>query len=88
MTVTVRLVERPYIWGQIQILRLHRNMRLGSAGAEEVDFANWLLDVGHGRGIADDGTIPLRANMAWPDIENLINYILAARNNDRRDGSQ
>lgn len=68
-------LPKSYIWGHIQTLRLRRNMRLESAHAEEVDFANWLLDVGHGRGIADNGTIPLRANMACPDIENLINYV-------------
>ena len=50
-------------------------MRLESAGAKEVDFANWLLDVGHGCGIANDGTIPLHVNMACPDIKNLIDYV-------------
>ena len=50
-------------------------MRVESAHAKEVDFANWLLDVGHGHGIADNGTIPLYANMACLDIENLIDYV-------------
>ena len=50
-------------------------MRLESAGAKEVDFANWLLEVGHKCGIANDRTIPLNANMACPDIKNLIDYV-------------
>ena len=50
-------------------------MRLESAGAEEVDFANWLLDVGYPQ---ISGPIP-------PPQYFLDRIILAARNNDVTD---
>lgn len=68
-------LPRSYLWRNIQTLHLRRNMRLEQATPEEVVFAEWLLDVGHGRDIAPDGTIKLRDNMGCPDIDSLIHAI-------------
>ncbi|KAJ8481437.1 hypothetical protein ONZ45_g15318 [Pleurotus djamor] len=67
-------LPRSYIWTFIQspnvdgVLRLRQNMRLDS-GADEADFARWLLDVGHGRGIRADGkiNIPMEMQCGTPD---------------------
>lgn len=50
-------------------------MRLESGGPDEREFAAWLLDVGHGRGVREDGTIPLREGMESSDAPSLINFV-------------
>lgn len=73
-------LPRSYIWSCLQneqfdrVLRLRQNMRL-DAGAEEAEFAQWLLEVGHGRGIADDGTIAIPTEMKCPDIKTLTDFV-------------
>ncbi len=50
-------------------------MRLSWSTPEEIDFAKWLLDVGHGRNISTNGIIPFDIDMQVPDRETLINNI-------------
>jgi hypothetical protein len=66
---------RSPLWAQVEVLRLHRNMRLESEGQDEREFASWLLDIGHGRGIAPNGTIPLRPEMESDSPQDLIDFI-------------
>lgn len=67
-------LQRSYLWRKVQILHLRQNMRL-EQGPEEQDFANWLLDVGHGRDISNDGTIALPTDMTCQTIPSLIDFI-------------
>jgi hypothetical protein len=40
-------IRRSPLWERIEVLRLHRNMRLESEGQDEQEFASWLLDQGY-----------------------------------------
>ena len=60
---------------QYQILILRTNMRLSHSTMEERLFADWLLDVGHGRNIDINGTIPFDAEMRVHDYNTLIEHI-------------
>jgi hypothetical protein len=48
-------LQRSRLWKDIKVLKLKENMRLENSTQEEKDFAKWLLDVGHGRGINAEG---------------------------------
>ena len=55
-------LQQSYLWHTMEIIKLHQNMRLLNT-PEELAFANWLLDVGHGQNIAQDQTIALPPNV-------------------------
>jgi PIF1-like helicase/Helicase len=63
-----------YLWNNIIILKLRKNMRLQQS-PEDVKFSEWLLDVGHGRDIDDDGKILLPPSIVTFDEDELINKI-------------
>jgi hypothetical protein len=68
-------IFRSYLWQNIEVLTLTRNMRL-DIGPAETQFAEWLLDVGHGRlNNPDDDTLELPADMTTHDNETLIDFI-------------
>ncbi|KAF7372298.1 ATP-dependent DNA helicase [Mycena venus] len=68
-------IFRSYLWQNIEVLTLTRNMRL-DVGLAESQFAEWLLDVGYGRlNNPDDGTIELPADVVTRDSDNLIDTI-------------
>jgi ATP-dependent DNA helicase PIF1 len=48
-------------------------MRLSRSTSEEIEFANWLLDVGHGTNICPDGTISFNIDMQVHNRDALIN---------------
>jgi hypothetical protein len=52
-------LRRSYLWAYVEVLHLTENMRLNGADREEADFAQWQLEVGHGRHTDDEGTIRL-----------------------------
>ena len=68
-------LPRSYLWKHIKVLTLRMNMRLAQSTQDEQDFAKWLLDVGHGKNIDQDSTIPFDPDMHVPDSEALINHI-------------
>lgn len=71
-------IQRSRLWANIQVLHLKKNMRLNDATEEERQFAQWLLDVGHGRRNVTnaDTTITLPQNMRCGDnTEHLINAV-------------
>src|SRR6266566_925476 len=50
-------------------------MHLAQLTLDKQDFANWLIDIGHGRNIDSDGTIMFDLDMCIPNSNALINYI-------------
>jgi hypothetical protein len=50
-------------------------MRLAHSGSDERQFADWLLDVGHGRGIDAAGSIAFDQRMCVSDANGLIDNI-------------
>ena len=57
-------IQRSYLWNDVDILHLKRNMRLEQTqNEEEQEFAKWLLDVGHGRGTSPNGVLKLPEEM-------------------------
>jgi hypothetical protein len=70
-------MQRSTLWHSIQILRLTQNMRLNTADEQEREFAQWQLDVGHGRHTDENGniTLPDRFHCTSNTIESLIDTI-------------
>ena len=48
MKIVNATVQRSYLWEHVEVLSLRQNMRLQQDGQDAWDFAQWLLDVGHG----------------------------------------
>ena len=67
-------LKNSYIWNNITILKLRTNMRLQNS-PENSAFAEWLLDVGHGRNIDIDGNINIPPSMITLSEDDLINKI-------------
>jgi len=70
-----------YLWHSMQVLTLHVNVCLlnrplsSTLLNEECQFVEWLLSVGCGEGITNDGTIPFDPCMCVDMPENLITSI-------------
>jgi hypothetical protein len=69
-------IQRSYIWNELKVLHLKVNMRLRD-NAEEREFAQWQLDVGHGKHTNNDGNITLPPYLHCPQntVESLIETI-------------
>ena len=68
--------QRSYLWTSVNILTLKTNMRLENTSQEEKDFAQWLVDVGHGKHTNPDGSILLPERMkCGNDVASLINAL-------------
>lgn len=65
---------RSRIWNHIEVLNLRLNMRL-EPGTDEEAFASWLIDIGHGRGADEDGTVALPDHMRCENTSALIDTI-------------
>jgi hypothetical protein len=65
---------RSDLWRHVEVLTLIRNMRVAST-PDAHSFSSWLLDIGHGRGLADDGTLQLPHGMIASDVDTFINEI-------------
>ncbi|THH03718.1 hypothetical protein EW146_g10359 [Bondarzewia mesenterica] len=72
-TVSASLQSSP-LWDQLDVLHLHRNMRLDT-DPDAAEFASWLLDVGHGRALEDDLNIRLPDHMSTLNLKSLIDAI-------------
>src|SRR6266542_6132645 len=70
-------LQRCHIWSSLQILHLHQNMRLNVDVEEEKNFAQWQLDIGHGKHTDDSDKIILPQNLRLQEntVEGLINHI-------------
>lgn len=64
------------IWRHMRIFNLKQNMRLDQS-PESVAFAEWLLQVGEGRGLSPEKTISLPRAMVTPQntLDSLIDFI-------------
>jgi hypothetical protein len=67
-------LRRSYLWDNMQVLKLRMNMRLQHS-PENTSFANWLLDVGHGRLTDNDGYIDIPQSMIVSTEDELISKI-------------
>jgi hypothetical protein len=69
-------IRKSRIWRHIHVFHLTQNMRL-TRSPENVAFAQWLLDVGEGKGLSPNKTISLPPNMIIPlnTLDGLINLI-------------
>lgn len=70
-------IQRSYLWNIINILYLHRNMRLEAnpGDLDEAEFAQWLLDIGHRRGPSSTGTVRFPPQMLTENTSSLIDFI-------------
>ncbi len=70
-------LQRCHIWSSLQVLHLHQNMRLNVGVEEEKNFAQWQLDVGHGKHTDDLCNIKLLDCMKLEEntTEALIQHI-------------
>ena len=67
-------LQQSSLWNDMQILKLEENMRLRHS-PEDTLFAQWLLDIGHGRNIDDDSKVQLPQHMITHDENELIHSI-------------
>ena len=58
----------------MHVSKLHVNMRIQHS-PENASFAEWLLDVGHGHDVDEDGNISIPQSMVTSDENELINQI-------------
>jgi PIF1-like helicase len=66
-------IQRSQLWEHVHVLKLKLNMRLNQ---DEAHFAEWLLDVGHGRNSDASGMVKLPDSMRCGNsLENLIQAI-------------
>jgi hypothetical protein len=70
-------IQRSFIWPSLQVLHLHQNMRLNVDIEQESAFAQWQLDVGHGKHTdqSDKITLPLGLRLQDNTVQALINHI-------------
>lgn len=67
---------RSHLWQHIHILHLQQNMRLDQS-RESVRFADWLLDVGHGRAQVngDHTQVEIPSHMRTPSLSALVDSV-------------
>jgi hypothetical protein len=58
-------IRKSRLWSQMRVFNLKQNMRLEQS-PESVAFAEWLLEVGEGRGLSPEKTITLPQAMVAP----------------------
>ena len=65
-----------HIWRQLTVLKLIKNMRVQD-DPEERQFAQWLIDIGHGRLTDDDDNVDIPSDFCCPHntVESLIEEI-------------
>jgi len=75
--IVAACIQRSVIWRFLQILHLHQNMRLNVNIESEQEFAQWQLDVGHGKHTDELGNISLLPSLRLEEntVQALINHI-------------
>jgi hypothetical protein len=74
-------LPRSYLWRSVEVLNLRINIRLLNNTAfdgsqiQEAEFAQWLLEVGHGTQIDDNRTITFNPMMRVRTVDQLISSI-------------
>ena len=67
-------LRNSYLWNNMNILKLRINMRLQHS-PDDKSFAEWLLDVGHGRHTDNNGNISIPQSMITSTEDELIDKI-------------
>ena len=70
-------IQRSHIWPSLQVLHLHQNMHLNVDIEQERAFAQWQLDIGHGKHTDNSDKIILPPNLRLEEntVEALIRHI-------------
>jgi hypothetical protein len=70
-------MQRSTLWHSMKVLHLTQNMRLNVDDAQERDFAQWQIDIGHGRHTneSDDVSLPESFKCAENTVQSLIDTI-------------
>jgi len=63
---------RSDLWKHVKVLKLIQNMRVANA-PDAHSFSSWLLEIGHGHGLADNATVQLPREIISPDANTFIN---------------
>jgi len=67
-------LRQSYLWKNMEILKLRQNVRLRYS-PNQLEFSNWLLDIGHGRNVDDGSKVEIPQSMIIASEEELINTI-------------
>ena len=78
MDIVDATIQCSHLWEHIEILSLRRNMRLEQDSEDAREFAQWLLDVGHGRNLIDGNAIQIPDYMHTESANSLIESIYPA----------
>ena len=65
---------RSDLWRHVEVLKLIRNMHVADTPDAHL-FSSWLLEIGHGHGLADDMTVQLPHEMIASDVDAFIDRI-------------
>ena len=69
-------IQHSPLWQNVKILFLKKNMRVEADDPDSQHFAQWLLDVGHGKDLPLDHTFEIPQHMlCGPDVSHLISEI-------------
>jgi hypothetical protein len=78
MDIVDATVQRSYLWEHVEVLSLRQNMRLQQGGQDAQGFAQWLLDVGHGRNHINENKVQFPDYMRTVSADSLIASIYPA----------
>ena len=66
----------------VEILFLHQNMCIDQGSADAHQCSQWLLEIGHGRNVTDDGQVCVPEHMRVNSVESLIGSIYPTINSN------
>lgn len=69
------------LWRHMEIRFLHQNMRVRH-DPDAAEFSQWLLDVGHGRNLDEEGKINIAEDMRVATFNDLVNFVYAGIGSD------
>jgi hypothetical protein len=75
-------IQQSHLWQHVKILYLRQNMHLDRGSADEQQFAQSILEVGHGQNMIHDTQICLPEHMRVSDVNSLIDSIYPGVNSN------
>ena len=74
--IVAKCLQASRLWKDLEVLHLTENKRLDGSNEEEKKFAEWLLDIGHGRNSDENGYVHLLPSMrCGTSVTSLIDAI-------------
>ena len=67
-------VTQSLLWNDIEVIRLHQNMRLRD-DLEAEEFGEWLLQIRHGQNSDENSKIEIPQDICSDNIKSLMNFI-------------